>query len=193
MSENIVTKMCTKCNIEKPLTEFYKNRTRPDRCSDWCKLCTSNAARVYHKSPQGKAVQKKAGKRFKQSEKGKAYLKRYQQTAKCKNYQNLYWQSEAGKEAQERYQKTSKRKAASKRYKQSAKGKTTEKRRRQTEKAKRKTRENYRKNRTRILQYQEKHRHKYPNRDKARKKVGNQISAGFMQCASTFLCIHCGK
>lgn len=41
MSEGMspATKVCTHCKIEKPSTEFYKNRCTKDGLSDWCKSC----------------------------------------------------------------------------------------------------------------------------------------------------------
>lgn len=38
-------KKCWKCKSEKPLTEFYKNRTQPDGYSGLCKPCK----KLYHK------------------------------------------------------------------------------------------------------------------------------------------------
>lgn len=33
------TKRCTKCNVEKSLSEFHKHKCRADGYSDWCKVC----------------------------------------------------------------------------------------------------------------------------------------------------------
>lgn len=33
------TKLCPKCNETKPFNEFYKNRTKPDGCSVYCRAC----------------------------------------------------------------------------------------------------------------------------------------------------------
>lgn len=33
------TKKCSKCGIEKPLTDFYKDNARPDGLSCYCKQC----------------------------------------------------------------------------------------------------------------------------------------------------------
>ena len=35
-------KRCTKCGIEKPLSEFPKNKNRPDGRNYWCKECARN-------------------------------------------------------------------------------------------------------------------------------------------------------
>lgn len=34
-----MTKVCTKCKIEKDLSEFNKDKTRPDGYSYWCRAC----------------------------------------------------------------------------------------------------------------------------------------------------------
>ncbi len=39
MSYLILTKHCGKCNQEKVLTDFYKNRAQPSGLSSWCKVC----------------------------------------------------------------------------------------------------------------------------------------------------------
>ena len=35
----MVTKECVRCNKEKPLTSFYKNKARGDGLDSWCKAC----------------------------------------------------------------------------------------------------------------------------------------------------------
>lgn len=37
--EEIETKVCTKCGVEKPLTEFGKNKNSKDGMQNWCKKC----------------------------------------------------------------------------------------------------------------------------------------------------------
>ena len=39
------TKICTKCGIEKSISEFYKNKKNKDRLQHWCKKCFYN---LYH-------------------------------------------------------------------------------------------------------------------------------------------------
>lgn len=38
-------KWCSSCEQEKPPTEFYKNRSRPDGLQNYCKLCSTAAYR----------------------------------------------------------------------------------------------------------------------------------------------------
>ncbi|MFA5407193.1 MAG: hypothetical protein WC343_00295 [Bacilli bacterium] len=53
------TKRCTKCGEEKPLTEFYRDRTKSDGRKSWCKLCTSGYQREYYEENR----EKRAGQR----------------------------------------------------------------------------------------------------------------------------------
>lgn len=43
------TKVCTKCGIEKPLTEFVKNSTKPGGYASECKQCKHNRYITYYK------------------------------------------------------------------------------------------------------------------------------------------------
>lgn len=43
-------KICTKCNIEKPLSEFYKNKTKKDGLTSYCKDCK----RIYNEDHYNK-------------------------------------------------------------------------------------------------------------------------------------------
>ena len=51
--ENMTTKKCTKCNVEKPLTEFNKNKATKDGLQSWCQKCMSESRsiRYKHKKP----------------------------------------------------------------------------------------------------------------------------------------------
>lgn len=44
--EEIVTKVCTRCNEEKPFSEFGKHSNTKDGRQSWCKLCTAEQARI---------------------------------------------------------------------------------------------------------------------------------------------------
>jgi len=57
-----MTKMCTKCKIEKSVGEFYKNRRLKDSLSIWCKACQGESQKEYQQkyraSKHSKAYQK---------------------------------------------------------------------------------------------------------------------------------------
>jgi hypothetical protein len=42
------TKFCTKCNIEKNLSEFHKDKQRKDGLSCSCKICQINRTKIYN-------------------------------------------------------------------------------------------------------------------------------------------------
>lgn len=41
------TKACAKCGRTKPLTEYHRNRNRPDGRQVWCKPCHNHASREW--------------------------------------------------------------------------------------------------------------------------------------------------
>jgi len=67
-------KTCAKCQIEKPIGEFHKNRATSDGLQKYCKPCRAE----YAQTPQWEA----ARKRYQNSAKGKKAHKRYQQSEK---------------------------------------------------------------------------------------------------------------
>lgn len=47
------TKTCSKCGIEKPLSEFYKNNQKKDGLHPSCKFCVNNSVKIYkEKNPE---------------------------------------------------------------------------------------------------------------------------------------------
>ena len=110
MFEPIITKYCSKCKKIKLISEFYKNLSRKDNLSNWCKSCNLANDRKYRQTEKGKLVHRQALLKYFHSEKGKAYQKQY-----C--------QSETYKKARYLYNRSKKRKIVYKRYEQSKKGK----------------------------------------------------------------------
>ncbi|MFA4839421.1 MAG: hypothetical protein WC703_08100, partial [Candidatus Neomarinimicrobiota bacterium] len=51
-------KKCSRCGIEKPLTEFYRNNASKDKTTSSCKICLKASLKVYNQSEKGKARQK---------------------------------------------------------------------------------------------------------------------------------------
>jgi len=90
-------KTCTKCCETKYLSEFYKDRSRPDGHCGWCKNCQFEHQREYQKTLAGKQVQARACKKYNQSEKGKQAQKKYDQSENGKQRHvracNKYWDS----------------------------------------------------------------------------------------------------
>ena len=72
--------ICTGCNVDKPEDDFYlrSNGYRVPKC----KACTYAIAKVRLQSPEGKAVTKRAKKKYNASEKGRAKNKAYRESPK---------------------------------------------------------------------------------------------------------------
>jgi len=58
-----VLKTCTKCKQTKETSDFNKHRKSPDGLQTWCRVCTTEAARVYNKRKKSKANRSAAQKR----------------------------------------------------------------------------------------------------------------------------------
>lgn len=90
-----MTKICTKCGVEKELTEFYKKESGKFGVEGRCKQCTIAANKAYRLTPQGQA-NKKA----------------WDQSDKAKETAKKYWQSPVGKEVIRRAKEKAKLKEA---------------------------------------------------------------------------------
>jgi len=104
MSVDSSIKICSVCEEEKPLTEFYKY---------WNKN-----SKKYRQSEKGRIIYKRASDKYNQSEHGRIKLKKFQESDAYKAYHKIYSkkynQSEKGKIV---------RKRAQKKYRQSDHGK----------------------------------------------------------------------
>ena len=69
-------KRCTKCKIEKELSEFSKNRSRRDRLQHVCKEC----CREYQQTATGKEVSQKAHRKYRETKAGKEIEWKYAQS-----------------------------------------------------------------------------------------------------------------
>jgi hypothetical protein len=48
-------KRCSKCGETKPLSEFFRNKSRKDGFQNWCKTCVKKADKAYKQTEAGKA------------------------------------------------------------------------------------------------------------------------------------------
>lgn len=173
MSKTIETKRCSKCKKIKPLSEFYKDRSKKDGLQHRCKICLKIFISHYQKTKKGKATKK----RYRQTDKGKAYYKRYMKTEKGKAAQKRYQQSEKGKRLALR---------RIKKYNQTEKGKLSRKRARQryckTEIGRKKAAERTRK-----------HKRNHPFYPSVMRKIRIAIRDEILPDPKKLKCINCGK
>lgn len=47
-------KICTKCGIDAPFTDFHRSKTAGDGRVPWCKVCNQSRSSAYYKSTAGK-------------------------------------------------------------------------------------------------------------------------------------------
>jgi hypothetical protein len=86
-------KMCTKCQIVKPLEDFYKAKRNSDGRKSWCKACEIEYSKQYQKTPKGKEV----AKRYAQSEKGISRMRKFDKSPKGRKKHSRYNRSEKGR------------------------------------------------------------------------------------------------
>jgi|SRR5208283_555561 len=80
-----MNKICIRCGIPKPLTEFYKDKSMSDGLYSKCKKCCIDLQRVYRQTESGKNVQR----RYILTKSGKESYKRKQKK---------YFSTDKGKE-----------------------------------------------------------------------------------------------
>lgn len=114
-------KRCPKCECELSALEYYKNRSKKDGLSSYCKKCYNLIIYFYRISEKGKATTS----RYWKSERGKAVIARYQKTEKGKIVAIRCRKSEKGKASRARckahYRITVKGKATETTYRKSEK------------------------------------------------------------------------
>jgi len=49
MAESSITKICSKCKVEKPVNDFYRNYRNPDDYGYQCKTCTITRQKQYNR------------------------------------------------------------------------------------------------------------------------------------------------
>jgi len=50
------TKICRKCNLEKDICEYHKDKTKKDGLFIYCKLCAINRSKIYYKNHKEKIL-----------------------------------------------------------------------------------------------------------------------------------------
>ncbi len=91
-------KTCTKCGTEKKLDQFYKNKSKKDNLSCWCKKCTKKYKKEYHIKNKENINQKSKSWYIDNKEKAKDYSQQYYEEnkeeilKKSKEYHKIYYQ-----------------------------------------------------------------------------------------------------
>lgn len=93
-------KRCPQCNEIKPKTDFYKNKTRYDGVSGFCKNCVNKKIKEYRKTDRGKQLTWRTN----HSVAGVARRKRYKYSPKGRTTKLHYRNSEKGQETRARWQ-----------------------------------------------------------------------------------------
>ena len=70
-------KTCSHCKAEKPLTEFYKNKTRKDGLQCACKVCNRRALKAYRETNREHVNQYQKEQRAKNQDYHRDLEKRY--------------------------------------------------------------------------------------------------------------------
>lgn len=71
MSDEIISKQCTKCKEVKPVSEFYKHPRYKDGYRRWCKACDKADVVRWRKTPNGKVLRKQQVKKYRETDKYK--------------------------------------------------------------------------------------------------------------------------
>ena len=69
-------KVCTKCNKNKLLSEYYKDNRARDGCRSECKICVIKITKEYSQSEKGRNIHRKANRKYGQSIKGREVQRR---------------------------------------------------------------------------------------------------------------------
>jgi len=72
-------KTCPKCEIEKESSEFYKNQSRRDKLTYWCKDCCKEHQRKYRQTQIGKEVHRRSSQKYSKTDAGREVHQRANQ------------------------------------------------------------------------------------------------------------------
>lgn len=112
MATETISKRCSKCKEIKPLSEFYRNRSKRNGLENCCKICSEKTIKKYNQTERGKKVRKLADYKYQRSEKNKVNQRHYAQSEKGKANFKRYQQSEKGKITRRNYLKSEKGKSS---------------------------------------------------------------------------------
>lgn len=70
----LTMKVCTKCRVEKPLTDFGKRASRPDGLNLWCKPCINSQSKAWRQRNPEKSAE--SVKTWKANNRGKVIAAR---------------------------------------------------------------------------------------------------------------------
>lgn len=85
-----VMKTCTKCGALKPVWEFYKMASGFEGYRSKCKVCWKAYGDAHRKTARGRAARLRSQRRYRRSEKGKAWWQRYYASEKNKGNKRRY-------------------------------------------------------------------------------------------------------
>lgn len=143
-----MTKICTKCHAEKPLTEFNLRKASKDGYQPLCRECAHERMRAYRnteeyktknraywtsdrgravkrrhwQSERGRITKSKNARKYRNSEVGKATISAYQSSEAYKQSRTKYRASYRGIAARRAYDRSEQGKAVYRKYRQSEKG-----------------------------------------------------------------------
>lgn len=80
-------KKCSKCNIEKELSEFYKDKRTKSGCTSRCKDCLKIDTKEYNENNKEKRLEYK--REYRKSEKHKQYQENYQREYYLNNKEDI--------------------------------------------------------------------------------------------------------
>jgi hypothetical protein len=187
---NEETKACTKCGRTLSVAMFSKDRQKKDGLRPQCKDCCSAQQKAYMQTEEAKELSKERLKRFLRTGKGRAWVRKRNHSESAKKSVTKYLASSKYREAYERRYNSESGKAvrarAAKKYLASEHGKRAglerQKRYSQTERGKEVRR-----------QAAARMRAKYPERDKARKRISQLVADGRLPPARDLACKKCGS
>ena len=102
------TKICTKCNIEKSITEFHKQKHGKYGVQSICKSCKTKYVLDRQQTPKGKAIARAASQKYRQANRDKVlkqYKSYYYANRDKRINQSKVWR-QANKDRKAKYQKS---------------------------------------------------------------------------------------